>query len=102
MSEIRNEDIPESKLENPRCENKTGTVLHTPTSKFGNTIFNIYLFENRKIVRSKNVVNRILWNLKSDHMVFLNENIRHRIFGVTGWNRKWGIMAQEKIRDFNG
>ena len=41
--------------------------------------FFIWKYKNCKI---ENVTNRILRNLKLDHMVFLNENIRHRIFGL--------------------
>ena len=49
MSKKSNEDLTESKLENPKCENNTRTVLHMPTSKFKNTIFSVYLFEIEKL-----------------------------------------------------
>ena len=73
--------------------------LHTPTSKVGNTIFDISLFENRKIVRSKMWQDQILQNLiwcflmKTYNIGFLESQVG---------DQKWGIVSQDKIIYFNG
>ena len=59
MSEIGNEDFAEFKMGNRNSKSRN-------EKKNTATVF----------------TDRILRNLKWDHMVFLNENIRHRIFGL--------------------